>query len=194
MSGLKTFKGKIILASASPRRKQILGEMGLDFEIIPSDYEEILDNLDFSYEKIEDLAYNKAKSIQEKVENEHLILSADTVVVLDNKILGKPAGKQDAVCMLTSLSGKKHSVVTSICVIKNGTKKVLSTTSYVEFERLSDDLILNYIENYKPFDKAGSYGIQELPDGFVKAIEGSFYNIIGLCPNAVKEILSLFCV
>lgn len=190
MSGLKTFRQKIILASASPRRKHILDEMGLDFEIIPSDYEETLDNLNFSYEKIEDLAYSKAKSVQEKTDNEHLILSADTVVVLENKILGKPTDKQDAVAMLTSLSGKKHSVVTSICVIKNGTKKVLSTTSYVEFEQLSDDLILNYIASYKPFDKAGSYGIQELPDGFVKAIEGSFYNIIGLCPNAVKEILN----
>ena len=190
MTEQKTFKGKIILASASPRRKHILDEMGLDFEIIPSDYEETLETLDFSYEKIEDLAYNKAKAILRRVGTNSLILSADTVVVLDNKILGKPVDKQDAICMLTSLSGKRHSVVTSVCVIKNGAKKVLSTTSYVEFEQLSDDLILNYIENYKPFDKAGSYGIQELPEGFVKTIEGSFYNIIGLCPNAVKQILS----
>ena len=189
---------KIILASSSPRRSEILGKMGLEFEILPSDYEEILDNVVFSYEKIEELAYNKAMSAL-KILSTHspftiyhsLILSADTVVVLDNGILGKPQDVADAVNMLLALSGKRHSVVTSICAIRTSDmeKCMLSTTSYVEFNILSEDLIKNYIEEFKPFDKAGSYGIQELPDGFIKSVEGSFENIIGLCPIAVKEVL-----
>lgn len=185
---------KLILASTSPRRRHILEKMGLDFEIIPSDYEEVLENNIFSYEKIENLAYNKAKSvaISKDFSQCSIILSADTVVVLDNTILGKPQDKQDAVCMLTNLSGKKHSVVTSICAISSNNKKILSTTSYVEFEELSEEKIINYVETFNPLDKAGSYGIQELPKGFVKSVEGSFENIIGLCPKAVEELLKEF--
>ncbi len=181
---------KLILASTSPRRRQILSEMGLDFEIVPSNYEEILESFDFTYEKIEMLAYNKAKS--SILFNNSLVLSADTVVVLNNKILGKPKDKTEAFCMLQQLSGEKHSVVTSICVIDSETKdiKILSTTSYVEFEKLSEELINKYIETFNPLDKAGSYGIQELPSGFVKNVEGSYENIVGLCPIAVKKILS----
>lgn len=174
--------------------------MGLEFEIIPSDYEEYLETLDFSYEKIESLAFNKAKSVLEKitpsVPNTHylLILSADTVVVLEGKILGKPKDEIDAFEMIKSLSGKKHSVVTSICVINSKTSehKTLSTTSYVDFKNLSDEQIKNYIEKFKPLDKAGSYGIQELPEGFVKNIEGSFENIIGLCPESVNKVFNKF--
>lgn len=191
---------KLILASGSPRRKKILEEMGLEFEIITSDYEEVFETLDFSYEKIEELAYNKAKSITDKIIHlpftiyHSLVLSADTVVVLDNQILCKPQDEDDAVEMLKCLSGRKHSVVTSICVIDMETSdyKVLSTTSYVEFNNLSDELIMNYVNDFKPLDKAGSYGIQELPEGFVKNVEGSFKNITGLCPLAVEQILSSF--
>ena len=185
---------KIILASSSPRRREILEKMGLEFEIIPSDYDEVLENSDFAYEKIEDLAYCKAKDVLNKIStdtSQSLILSADTVVVLDNEILGKPQDETDAICMLTRLSGKKHSVVTSICLINTGDseKKILSTTSFVEFENLDEDTIKNYVKNFNPLDKAGSYGIQELPDGFVRAVEGSFENIIGLCPLAVEALL-----
>lgn len=188
---------KFILASSSPRRRQILENMGLEFEVIPSDYEEILEDTGFSYEKIEELAYNKAKSVADKISSlftlhSSLIIGADTVVVLDDKILGKPKDKQDAFAMLKTLSGRRHFVVTSICVIEGKTKekKQLSTTSYVEFEELSDELIRDYIEQFKPFDKAGAYGIQELPKGFVKKVEGSFENIIGLCPLAVNKLLN----
>lgn len=189
---------KIILASSSPRRRQILLGMGLEFEVLTSDYEETLEDACFSYEKIEELACNKAKAVLDKLCSQSLdckviIIGADTVVVLDNKILGKPQDKQDAFKMLKVLSGKKHFVVTSVCAIDGKTKqeKVLSTTSYVEFEELSDNQINHYIETFKPFDKAGAYGIQELPEGFVKSVEGSFENIIGLCPSAVREILNL---
>lgn len=187
---------KIILASSSPRRKDILEKMGLDFEIIASDYEEVWDNLDFSYEKVEDMACNKAFSVADKIysqftNQDSLILAADTVVVLEGEILTKPKDKNHAIKMLKNLSGKKHSVVTSVCLINlaNGIKKVKSETSYVEFNKLSDEQINDYIKEYKPFDKAGSYGIQELSQGFIKSVEGSYENIIGLCPNVVSELI-----
>lgn len=193
-------KKKLILASSSPRRKDILEKMGLKFEVIKSDYEEILECSDFTYKKIEELAYNKAKYVLDIITISHfpftsfLVLGADTVVISDGKILGKPKDEEEAILMLKQLSGKKHSIVTSICVInsKNLKKKTLSTTSFVEFKILDDNLIRNYVEKYKPLDKAGSYGIQELPEGFVKNIEGSFENIMGLCPLAVREILNEF--
>lgn len=175
--------------------------MGLEFEIIPSDFEENLESLDFTYEKIEELAYNKAKSVFDKLRihsqftiHHSLIIGADTVVVLNNKILTKPKNETEAFEMLSALSGNKHSVVTSICIIDSTTIKenILSTTSYVEFNALSEDLIKNYIKNYEPFDKAGSYGIQELPEGFIANIEGSFENIIGLCSESLKAVLSEF--
>lgn len=192
-------KKKIILASSSPRRKEILEKMGLEFQIIPSDFEENLENFGFTYEKIEELACNKAKSTWDKLSSpfplsSYLVIGADTVVVLDDKILGKPKNEVEAFEMLNSLSGNKHSVVTSICIIDSSTsqEKVLSTTSFVEFSTLSEDLIKNYIKNYKPLDKAGSYGIQELPEGFIANIEGSFENIIGLCSETLKSMLKDF--
>jgi septum formation protein len=194
-------KKKIILASSSPRRRDILEKMGLEFEIIPSDYEEIFENFDFTYEKIEELAYNKAISVLDKLKNHSpftihhsLILGADTVVVLNEKIMGKPKNETEAMEMLRLLSGNRHSVVTSICVIDstNYQKKILSTTSFVQFNVLSEDLIKSYISDYKPFDKAGSYGIQELPEGFIAGVAGSFENIIGLCSDAVEKVLKAF--
>lgn len=185
---------KIVLASSSPRRKDILNKLDLEFEIIPSSYEEVLESLDFTYEKIEELAYNKAKCVVEEVKESSLVIGADTVVVLDGQILGKPKDQVDAVDMLQKLSGKTHFVVTSICIIdsENLAQKLTSTTSYVEFEALSSDMINEYVQNYKPLDKAGSYGIQELPEGFVKGIKGSFENIIGLCSQSLINTLQYF--
>lgn len=191
-------KSKLILASSSPRRKDILEKMGLNFSVVPSDYDETLDCLKFSYEKIEDLAFNKAKSVSDSIsgveDQECFVISADTVVVLDNEILGKPIDKSDAVSMLKNLSNKEHFVVTSICLLNSKTAeyKVLSETSYVEFEDLEADLIFDYVENFNPLDKAGAYGIQELPDGFIKNVSGSFENIVGLCPIAVNKLFSMF--
>lgn len=185
---------KLILASSSPRRKEIFKSLYDDFEVIPSTYNEKLENHEFSYKKIENLAYNKALAVAKNINYPALVVGADTVVVLNNTILGKPKDKDEAFKMLKSLSGKKHFVVTSICVIEtpNMRKKLHSATSYVEFENLTDEMITNYIEKFKPFDKAGSYGIQELPQGFVKHIDGSFENIIGLCPKALEKTLSVF--
>ncbi|MGN0017502.1 MAG: nucleoside triphosphate pyrophosphatase [Candidatus Gastranaerophilaceae bacterium] len=187
---------KIILASASPRRKAIFEKLNINFEIIPSSYEESMPNHIFSYDKIENLAYNKALSVAKKIKEPALVVGADTVVVLDNNILCKPKDKTDAFYMLKSLSNRKHFVVTAICVIDTTTmrKKVSSTTSYVEFENLTDEMINNYIDTFNPLDKAGAYGIQELPSGFLKSVNGSFENIIGLCPKALQKILKTFKV
>lgn len=183
---------KIILASNSPRRKKILTDLGLDFTVIPSNYEEKLDTDIFSYDLIEDLATQKACDVVRRVGNDEIVLGADTVVVLHNKILGKPKDKEDACRMLRELSAQTHMVVTSLCGINTKTNRaaLLSTTSYVRFNELSDELINYYIEEFRPLDKAGSYGIQELPDGILDKYEGSFENIVGLDPNAVISVLN----
>ncbi len=183
--------GKIILASSSPRRQDILRQNNYKFEIIPSPYVEDHTQTDFSYEFIETLAGNKALAVLPLVKEPCKIIGADTVVVLDGKILGKPDGEKGAVEMLKKLSGHKHQVVTSVVVVDapKGTIKKTSVTSDVEFESLTDEQIEFYVKNFKPFDKAGSYGIQEMPEGYIKSYSGSLENIIGLCPEAVAELL-----
>ena len=181
--------GKIVLASSSPRRAEILKDYKL--EIIPSPYIEKHTKTAFSYAYVEDLAYNKALAVLPLVKDDCIIVGADTVVVLDKEILEKPKDEQDAFDMLKKLSGKTHSVITAISMINSSTKKrlIVSTTSYVTFENLSDEMILDYIKEYKPLDKAGSYGIQELPQGYVKNVEGDFENIIGISSKVFAEML-----
>ena len=182
---------KLILASNSPIRKKILTDLDLKFEVIPSNYDEKLPDDIFSYEKIEDLATQKCLDVVRRVDKDSVVLAADTVVVLHNKILGKPHSKEEAFKMLKELSGATHSVVTSTCAINTKTNRaaLLSTTSYVRFNELTDYMINYYIDTYNPLDKAGSYGIQELPPNFVDKYEGSFENIVGLAPEAVKAVL-----
>lgn len=183
--------GKIILASSSPRRADILKQHNIKFEVIPSPYQEDHTVTDFSYSFVENLAYNKAKAVVKLVKEPSVIIGADTVVVLNGKILGKPKDYAEAFEMLKKLSGRKHEVVTSIAVIntETGEEKICSVTSKVEFEKLSDEQIDFYIKNYKPYDKAGSYGIQEMPLGYIKNYEGSLENIIGLCGKTVCEMI-----
>ena len=182
---------KLILASNSPRRKKILTELGLKFEVIPSNYDEKLTDDIFSYEKIEDLATHKCLEVVNRVDKTSIVLAADTVVVLYNRILGKPHAPEEAFQMLKNLAGVTHSVVTSTCGINTHTNRaaLISTTSYVRFNKLSDEMIQEYIERFNPLDKAGSYGIQELPSGFLDKYEGSFENIVGLAPEAVISVL-----
>ena len=184
--------GKMILASSSPRRAEILKDYKL--EIIPSPYVEQHTKTAFSYSYVEDLAYNKALAVVPLIEEESLIIGADTVVILGDEILEKPTDENDAFLMLKKLSGKTHSVVTSIAIINSKTKeyKINSTTSNVTFKNLSDELIQNYIRDFKPLDKAGSYGIQELPDGFIEKVEGDLENIIGISSKAFENLLNKF--
>ncbi len=185
--------GKIILASSSPRRADILKKHNIEFKIIPSPYVEDHSTTDFSYDFIENLAYNKAKAVVPLVNEQSLIVGADTIVVLDGKILGKPNGYDGAFEMLKNLSGKTHHVVTAIAIINSttGDYKIKSTTSEVTFENLTNEQIKYYIDNFKPFDKAGSYGIQEMPKGYIKSYTGDLENIIGISSKTLFEMLSL---
>lgn len=189
--------GKIILGSSSPRRASILKTMKLDFDVIPSEYDEPHNQTVFSYEFVENLAYNKALDVAKRLHSQNIdvpVIGADTIVVIEDKILGKPKDYQDAFVTLKMLSGKTHFVVTSVAVINSKTLeyKIKSDTTYVTFEDLSEKQIKFYLDNYKPFDKAGSYGIQELPDGYVKSVDGQIDNVIGLPSKVVKELLAKF--
>ena len=184
--------GKIILASSSPRRADILKKHNIEFKIIPSPYVEDHSTTDFSYAFIENLAYNKAKAVVPLVKEPSTIIAADTIVVLDGKILGKPDGYDGAFEMLKSLSGRTHHVVSAIVVMDSDTQnyKKQSTTSEVTFENLTDEQIKYYINNFKPFDKAGSYGIQEMPKGYIKSYTGDLENIIGISSKTLLEMIS----
>ena len=142
---------EIILASNSPRRKQIMQKMGLSFDVIPSNYDEKLETDTFSYDLSEDLATQKALDVVRRTDKNKIVIGADTVVVLHNKILGKPKTKEMAFNMLSDLSGQTHSVVTSICGINTRTNRaaLISTTSYVRFNKLTDKQINDYINRFE---------------------------------------------
>ncbi|MCX8533310.1 Maf family nucleotide pyrophosphatase [Chryseobacterium luquanense] len=180
---------KILLASQSPRRKELLSSLGFEFEVVKIDCEEILpENIKIG-EAAAYLSELKANAFQNLQEGQTL-LTADTVVANENQFLGKPKDKIEAKKMLQSLSGKTHQVYTGI-TIKTLDKTITETdVADVEFDEISEEEIDFYIKNYKPFDKAGSYGIQEwLGMSKIKKINGSFYTIMGLPTHLVYKIL-----
>lgn len=181
---------KYVLASSSPRRRELIKNLGLPFEICPSDAEETLkEGLGFG-ETVMRLSRLKAKDVYEKYykeENSVFILGADTIVVLDNNILGKPKDKEDAFRMLRSLRGRSHTVYTGMClIIKKGEKedKVKSVSLFdktqVYMANITDKEIISYIESGEPMDKAGSYGIQKRGSLFIERIEGNYNTVVGL--------------
>lgn len=182
----------IILASTSPRRQELLENLGLFFSIVAPDYDENILNKSFSYELIETVCEKKGESIINKLKVPALVISADTVVVYNNIILGKPKDFDDAFKMLSNLNGKTHKVVTSVCVRDTETNKkiIKSETSEVTFNALKEEDIKNYIYDFEPYDKAGSYGIQELPQHFVKEIKGEYDNIVGLPTRTLINMIT----
>jgi septum formation protein len=180
---------RIILASGSPRRQQFLRELDIDFTIQIKEVEEIYPNDLQASEITIFLAELKANAFDLLEENEVLITS-DTIVWHENKALGKPKDAQDAFEMLQSLSGKTHEVITSVCFKTKNSLETITETTKVTFNSLSDEAIHYYIETYKPFDKAGSYGIQEWIGlvGIAK-IEGSYTNVVGLPVDKVYQKL-----
>ncbi len=182
---------KIVLASTSPRRKEILKNLGLKFETISPKYDENIENKIFSYEKIEEIAKNKCASVINYVDNNSIVISADTVVIYKNEVMGKPKDYQEAFKMLSKLNGETHKVVTAVCVTDCANKNqiIKSETSEVTFNRINEEKIDAYISQYKPYDKAGSYGIQELPQEFIKEIKGEFDNIVGLPSKILIKML-----
>ncbi len=184
----------VILASGSPRRLQLLSEMDISFRIQTRDVEEIFpDNLS-PESAVTFLCRLKSLAFREEELNENtLLISADTLVTLDNKILGKPDGEKEAAEMLRQLSGKKHEVITGVCLRLREKMKTFTVSSSVYFKVLSEDEINYYIKNYKPMDKAGAYGIQEwIGHAAIQKIEGSYFNIMGLPTHRLYEELSRF--
>ncbi|MDE7401563.1 MAG: Maf family protein [Clostridia bacterium] len=177
---------KIILASASPRRRELLSQIVKDFEIIPAKGEECADN-SLPPERIaERLAENKCGEVFEK-NNGALVIGCDTIVVYNGVILGKPRSAEDAVSTLKMLSGRTHSVITGVCVRCGNKKITASERTEVRFNDLSEDFIKTYVAGGSPMDKAGSYGIQD--GGVVKSYSGSYTNVVGLPVELVKKII-----
>jgi septum formation protein len=176
-----------ILASQSPRRKQLLAWADLQFEVIVSAAEEDFP-ADMNLQEVPvHIAKNKALAVQKKIKNEfpaHMgkwIIAADTIVVLENDIIGKPVDKADAVAILQKLSGKTHRVITGVYLINGAESIFFSETTLVHFHPLTDEQIHYYIDQYQPYDKAGAYGIQDwIGVVGIKGIEGDFYNVMGL--------------
>ena len=177
---------KLILASNSPRRRELLMGLGYAFEIVPSRFEERAEGLS-ARETALAFARGKAREVFSRY-SQNVVLGADTVVALEGEIFGNPADEADAERMLRRLSGKTHSVYTGVCVCSpQGTRECVAETR-VEFYPLGEELISRYVKSGLPMDKAGAYGIQ---DGFplVKAVEGSYTNVVGLPTEEVGAIL-----
>lgn len=178
---------KIILASQSPRRKELLQSLGYEFEIASIDCEEIFpENLEIKniagyLSKIKAEAYTG-------LEHSEILITADTIVALENEVLGKPANESEAKEMLMKLSGKIHQVYTGVTIRTFQSETSITDVADVEFDKLSNKEIDDYITNYKPFDKAGAYGIQEwIGMAKIKNIKGSFYTIMGLPTHLVYQ-------
>lgn len=181
---------KYILASASPRRKELLAMFISDFAVCPSDIPEIVPNDLPIEEHSEYLARLKANDIAQKYP-EDIIIGADTSVILGNEILGKPKNREDAKRMLKTLSGNTHKVITGCAVVKNGVCKSFSVVTEVEFFELTDTEIENYLDTNEYCDKAGSYGIQGFGGLFVKGIKGDYYNVVGLPIAHLKRFMDI---
>ena len=181
---------KIILSSNSPRRKELLAGLDIPFEV------KVLSGIDESF--TEDLEVDKIpqyiarkKAAAYDITADEIVITADTVVVVDNEILGKPIDEADAKNMLHTLSGKTHQVITGVCITSSDKQRIFSVVSEVTFKKFSNHEIDYYIRHYRPFDKAGAYGIQEWI-GYVgvTALKGSYFNVMGLPVQRIYEELS----
>ena len=182
---------RFILASASPRRKEILERAGYIFEIVVSDADENITG-ELSPEKtVEELAKRKAMSVL-KDNEDAVVFGCDTVVAVDGKILGKPADNEDAFDMLSMLSGKTHTVSTGVCICSKEKTEVFSNTTEVEFYQLSEETIKSYIASGECSDKAGSYGIQGFGRVLVKEIKGDYFSVMGLPVAESARVLADF--
>lgn len=179
----------IILASGSPRRKELLKLLYCDFKIIPADIDEKVSDISDPYSVSETLAVKKAISVKS---NSSLVIGCDTVVISDGKIMGKPNNSQEAFQMLSSLSGKIHDVVTGVCLCYKGKSYSFKEITNVEFYPLTDEEISAYIMTGECKDKAGAYGIQGLGSLFVKGINGDFYNVVGLPVSRLRHEIKRF--
>jgi septum formation protein len=186
------FERPIILASGSPRRRQLLTELGFDFTVKTKNTDESFPETMPVQDVPVFLAEKKAHAFASEI-NDEIVIAADTVVIIDNTILNKPADKAEAFAMLRLLSGKKHEVITGVCLLSTTKKVLFSDLASVFFSHLSDAEIDFYVEKYKPFDKAGAYGAQEwLGMVGVEKIIGSYFNVMGLPVHKLYQELMRF--
>lgn len=188
---------RIVLASQSPRRKQLLEWAEVQFDIIVQSTDESYPNTLPVPEIPVHIARQKALAIanntNHKLDSSAIIIAADTVVVLENKIIGKPVNREDAIYILQSLSGKKHQVITGVVILADGKEIAFSDITNVWFHSLTNEQITFYVDKYQPYDKAGAYAIQEwIGVTGIEKIEGDFYNVMGLpVSRVIKELIKL---
>lgn len=182
---------KILLASKSPRRRELLASLGIDFEIVTIKSDEAYPP-ELKREKITEYIAVEKSDVYGKMNPDEILITADTIVWFNDRKIGKPKDKNDAFEMLSELSGNTHEVFTSVCVRTDSKKICFSETTEVDFDFASDEEILYYIENFNPLDKAGSYGIQDW-FGFTKVlgIRGDYYNVMGLPVRKLYQVLNL---
>ena len=184
-------KYKIILASGSPRRQQFFKDLDVNFEVRLKDIEEIYPNHLQGVEITNFLAELKAKAFENEIAENEILVTSDTIVWFENKALGKPKDYDDAFQMLKAMSGKTHEVITSVCFKTIHKTETVYDVTKVTFNVLSDEAIRYYIDHYKPFDKAGAYGIQEwIGLVGINKIEGSYTNVVGLPTDKVYHYLA----
>ena len=188
-------KYKIVLASNSPRRHELMSGLEIDYEI------KTLPDIDESYPeslKAEEIplyiSRHKAEAYRNVMKDNELIITADTIVYIDNQVLGKPKDEEDAKAMLHKLSGRTHLVITGVCLTTSSWQRSFSATTEVTFATLTDEEISHYVTKYKPLDKAGAYGVQELIGYIgVSSLKGSYYNVMGLPIQRLYRELQNIC-
>lgn len=183
---------KVILASKSPRRVEILEKIVKEFEVVQSNFDENTIDFKGDVEKyVKDLSINKAIEVSKRLNEPSIVIAADTVVFQNWKVLEKPKSEEDAFSMLSSLSGNTHKVYSGICLINTYDDTVVTDCdcTEVKFSELNPRQIRNYINSSEPMDKAGAYGIQGLGGAFVERIEGCYYNVMGLPLNKLYKAL-----
>ncbi len=185
---------KIVLGSASPRRKSLMEVLGVDFEIKVSKCEEIIDPSQSVEDIVMSLSMQKARAVANSISGDCLVIGADTVVAYDGEILGKPRDFDDAVRMLKLLRGKTHSVYTGFTIIHTSDNSIITDfeRSDVTFKNISDDEIINYVNTNEPMDKAGAYSIQGIASSFVEKLEGDYNNVVGLPIYKLSKYLYKF--
>lgn len=180
----------LILASASPRRKQLLEWAEVAFDIMVADTDESFPPDASPADAAAHIALHKALAIQQRAGLQRPILAADTIVVLDGDIIGKPKDREDAVAILGRLSGQVHQVITGVCILHQGGEIRFTDTTEVAFHPLTPDQLAFYVDKYQPYDKAGAYAIQEwIGVVGIKSIRGDFYNVMGLPVSRVVQAL-----
>ena len=187
-------KYNIVLASKSPRRQELLKGIGVDFTILTKEVDESFPSRLPLIDVAPFLSLKKAKAFEDtELPDNYMVITADTVVIVENEILGKPKDHNDAIRMMNLLSGRVHKVVTGVTVHTKTKTKTFSVISKVTFESLDNQEIDYYIDNFKPYDKAGAYGVQEWIGYIgVSNVEGSYYNVMGLPTQKLYKVLKEF--